>query len=600
MNLVDKLNSDKTIEETIHYESNSSSTQGRILDHANTTSGKSNEIKKCLAFPPAVDTTPQPFDLMEFAKQETLYNQAAIRLAKSRQGIKKLREEQEIEYGLNQLRYQLDFRNTIPLPETPYVDTPFPLRNLPDQAVRLVSEVADSLQVPKEAVIPALFGALFIASQGKFVVEVKSCYQEPVTGYIIVTMPSGSRKSAIVNWFRKPINKIEADLQINFYSNTTSRKCESEALLAIKKKLKSKIIKNLDVESPDDIEVAMKQLGRQLGIIELKVKQSKARPKLLIDSPTLKELFLEMVRQGEAIGIFEAEGGIWKHRIRSSEDDILLKGYTMEPSGYETTKVSATMQSPCLAICTYVQENITKKLYSNDELKYDGLLPRILHVFVPTNHEYRDYNPRDVSPEMVKMYSDKIHSLISIQRPAGQKGERTSHVLKLTNEARTLWQNYTSQIAERIASGVFKDFESFGEKLAGHAVRLASALHLLKYDVPHDHEIDAATMGGGIAFAEYFAKHASVAFGKSSLQRLEYAKKILQWIDLHGKTEFTGRDAQRGVGHCNIEVINAGMDALVQHGYIGCYRTRNKTYCIVNPKYRFSRSYLWDQLIPLP
>ncbi len=142
-------------------------------------------------------------------------------------------------------------------------------------------------------------------------------------------------------------------------------------------------------------------------------------------------------------------------------------------------------------------------------------------------------------------------------------------------------------IRKKISAGYFQDFEAFGEKLAGHAVRLAGALHLLKYDVPHDHEIDAATIDGGIALAEFFAKHASVAFDKSHLQGIVYAKKILNWLDHHRKDQFTEREADRGVGHCKIVDIRAGMDVLEKNGFIGRYWTTKRTYCIVNPKYKF-------------
>jgi len=326
-----------------------------------------------------------------------------------------------------------------------------------------------------------------------------------------------------------------------------------------------------------------KKISEKLEILERETQQLQSRPKLLIDSPTSKELSMEMARQGEAIGIFEAEGGIWKHRVRSSDDNIFLKGFTGEPFGDETTAESVTMRKPCLAICNYIQEPVAEKLYSNDALKGDGMLPRILPVFVSKNHGNRAPYPREVSDELVKKYSDKIHSLFSIQRPTGIKGERTYYDLELTGDARKVWQDYANWIANKISAGAFKDFEAFGEKLAGHAVRLAGALHLLKFDVPHDHQIDAATMNAGVNLAEYFANHAYAAFDKDRLQGVKYAKKILKWISLHKETQFTERDAQRGVGHCTIADIRAGMDVLEKHGYIGRYVTKQTTHCIVNP-----------------
>ena len=584
MRLIDKLKSDKTFEETTYYGSNNSGSQGRVSDDANATSGRNNEIKTGPPVPIIVDLI-QPWEL---AKQETKRNRIITGLYNSRDKLSKLEEKRTLENHLNQLRYNMSFRDIIPLPEGLEVDTPFPLEIFPDLAVRLISAIAHSLQVRIEAVAPALLGATFIGARGNYVIEVKSDYQEALTGYIIVTIPSGGRKSAIVDFFRKPINDHEAKLQNDFHGNATSRKSYHEASVAIKRKVKSKIIAELDLESSDGIKDATMQLSKKLEIIDREDQQLKARPKLLIDRPTSKGLSLEMARQGEAIGIMEPEGGILKHRIRSSDDDIYLKGYTGESYGDETTTGSVNMRRPCLAICIYVQEPVAEELYSNDALKGDGFLARFLPVFVSKKHGDRDHNPTDVSDELLTKYSKKFRSLFSIQRPTGQKGERTVHVIKLIPEARKSWQEYATRIARRISAGYFQDCEAFGEKLAGHAVRLAGALHLLKYDVPHEHQIDAATMDGGIALAEFFAKHASVAFDKSYLQGIKHAKKILKWIDKHGIAQFNARDAQHGINRCTIVDIRAGLDVLERNGFIGCIYTTKSIHCVVNPNYKYN------------
>lgn len=388
MNLIDKLKSDKTIEETVHYGNNSSGTQGSVFNDSYVTSDRNNEIEKRPLLPLTAEAIQPPLNPMELAQQELKDNRLVLGVVKTRDELRKLEEKNALEYGLNQLRYEMGFRNIIPIPEGPGVVTSFPLESFPDWAARLVSKIAQSLQVPIEAVAPALIGAMLIGARGNYVIEVKKDYQELLTAFIVVVMVSGGRKSAIVNYFRKIFNEIEAARQIDFDVNATSRKSSREALIAIKRKVKSKILAKVDFESLDEIKDATKQLGETLEIIERETQQLKYRPKLLIDSPTSKELSMEMARQDEAIGIFEAEGGIWKHRVRPSEDNIYLKGFTGEPFGDETTAGSVNMRRPCLSICTYVQGVVAEKLYSNDALKCDGLLPRILPVFVSSNHGY--------------------------------------------------------------------------------------------------------------------------------------------------------------------------------------------------------------------
>ena len=519
---------------------------------------------------------------------ETIQNKIFTGYYNSIKGVRKVLEEQELEYRLNQLRWDMSSKGITPLQEKLSVATPFPLKILPDWAVSLVSELAHSLRVKIEAVAPALLGATFIGARGNYVIKVKNDYQEPLTEYIIVTIPSGGRKSAIVDFFRKPINALEAELQIDFDKNPTSGKSYREALAAVKGQVKSKKIPKHYLESSKGIIKGAQELSEKLEIIDRENQKLKARPKLLIDSPTSKRLSLEMKQQDESIGIFEAEGSILKHRIRPSENNIYLKGYTMEPFGDETIANSVNMQGPCLAICIYEQDSITEKLYTNDALKFDGFLPRFLPVFVSKDHGDIDHNPSDVSEELIERYSDKIRSLLRIQRPIGHKGDRTCHVLELNDEAQESWRDYKNLIAGKIRAGFFQDFEAFGEKLAGHAVRLAGALHLLKYDIPHDHEIDAETMAGGIALAEYFAEHAVVAFDKNYLQGILYAKKILQWIDNHREPIFPQRKAQRGIHGSKKVEIKPGMDVLEKNGFIIRFYTTQTTYWIVNPKYSFN------------
>jgi hypothetical protein len=72
------------------------------------------------------------------------------------------------------------------------------------------------VDVPCEYVAPAFLGAVFVAALGNFKIGVKSSYEEALTEYILVSMPSGSRKSAIVKILREPFDEFERRLQTQF------------------------------------------------------------------------------------------------------------------------------------------------------------------------------------------------------------------------------------------------------------------------------------------------------------------------------------------------------------------------------------------------
>ena len=326
MGLIEDLKSDKTIVKTTLYNSNSSGTHGSVSNDANATSARNNDV------PIIVD----PIQPWELAQQETRRNRIVTRLFNSRNELSKVAKKQDLENRLSQIRYELGFKDIIALQEKLSVSTPVPLEIFTDWAVSLVTEIAHSLQVKIEAVVPALLGAIFIGARGNYVIKVNNNYQEPLTEYIIITMQSGGGKSAIVNFFRKPINDHEAELQFDFDANATIRKINREVLDSIKRKVISKGTAKLYLEPPEKIILFSQVLSEKLESVVGEIQQLKARPKLLTDSPTSKKLSMDMAQNGESIGIFEAEGGIWKHRLRPSDDNIYLKGYTMEPFGDET------------------------------------------------------------------------------------------------------------------------------------------------------------------------------------------------------------------------------------------------------------------------
>src|SRR3546814_3427395 len=99
---------------------------------------------------------------------------------------------------------------------------------------------------------------------------------------------------------------------------------------------------------------------------------------LLIDVTTFEALAFEMELQDEALGVFEAEGGIWKCQLRSNRDDILLKAYTAEAFASDTrTQGAVHLQAPVAAICNLVQPNVFNSIYCDANLVEHGLIPRV-------------------------------------------------------------------------------------------------------------------------------------------------------------------------------------------------------------------------------
>jgi len=532
----------------------------------------------------------QQLQMVNSMKSEMSVNNLVSGLVRSRKARSEIEDQMNDDQQMNWLRQRLMTRDIEPLKDGLYVDEPFPVDALPEKASSLIKSVTQNLQVSQAAVGMALLGAIAIAARGNYKIEVKNGYLEALTAWFLVGLPSGERKSAIIGFFREIFDVIEGEQQIEFNRNFKKNNLKREALLKIKRSLQNQAIKDAvkDGINPERSIFLAEDLAEEFEPIEAalnSVNQKKTR--FLIDSPTLKELAMAMSRQQETIGIFEPEGGIWKHRLRAN-DDILLKSYDMEPFGDETnTADSVVLTMPCLAVCSFMQSGVAAKLYNNETLKDHGLPQRISPAFPPPMAGLRHSDPIDVNEKDIKWYETKIRRLLSLPRPDGEPGERTLHIIKLNPKGLVLYKEFSREINNRILSGEFQEMQAFANKLPGHALRYTGLVHLIKHNDPHRHQIDASSMAAGIALARFFLVHAKAAFDPDRVKGQEYANKILKWADRHTRQRFTAQDANRGVGHCNINDIKKGLMVLEAHGYLGLYFTKTSIFCVVNPRYTF-------------
>ena len=493
---------------------------------------------------------------------------------------------------LDAVRYQLSQRPVYPLPQSPAVQAPLPIHRLPQSARDLVTSSASTIGVHPEIALACLFAAVFIAARGNFRVRLADNHTEALTEYILVSAPSGQRKSAIVEFFRAVLISVQAEMQAAYIENGSVN--DRNILNAAVKKAEAAFADQLQKKTAElgAVDLARAALADDLKAIESLRKSARdcpSLPRLLVDTSTPEALAFEMTVQGEAIGIFEAEGGIWKNRLPSSRDDIVLKAYTGEPFASDTrTQGAVRLQSPIAAICNLVQPNVFNAVYTNTDLVEHGLVPRVLPLIAPSWTPLEIPLVSEVPIHLADWYEKLIRDLLKIQRPAGQDGMRTIHTLDVSTEAKAEFDRF-SQYCRGLYVASAHDgaggYQAFLNKLPGHAVRLAGAVHLMKCPSPQNHPIDAESMQCGTAFADYFRLHAHAAFDESTRDGVSHAPLILKWLRRHRHLNFTERLALRGVGSNRHKVfqVRAGLDVLSRHGYVqGAYISKGLIY-VTNP-----------------
>jgi hypothetical protein len=214
----------------------------------------------------------------------------------------------------------------------------------------------------------------------------------------------------------------------------------------------------------------------------------------------------------------------------------------------------------------------------------------MLPVFLPARRAEQMSFPTDIPPDSLDWYGGLVRRLLSIRRPAAAENDRTFHILGLSSEARARIGHYGRNIARQIDDGRFESYRAFGSKLAGHAARLAGAIHLMTHIEPQSEEITDRSMHAGIEWANFFRVHAEAAFTPEARDGIACALKIYKWMKREGRWTFPERDAQRGIrsNTHSIAQTRAGIDELARGNYLRRCITGKGAICVVHP-----RAYEW-------
>lgn len=538
------------------------------------------DVKEPSASPPPEMN--QPYDVAAITSRLNLIHRHRAAVEKEQEYALEYHDKMQIQGIQN---FMLGVR-PIPITDNVNVKISAPVDTLPSKWKLLLIAISVFLNVPIESLISVLFAVFYTTIRGKYRIEVMKDYCEALTEYFIVVMHSGSKKSAIVNIFKSPINKYVEKLQCDYDNKYINKEGRLKIYKNIEKNQIKTCARQIDVNDLSEIDHVIDGIEKSLDPLRRKLIHTLDRPNPFNDSPTMKKLGENLRDQNEFISFIEEEPGFLKNRISPKENTIFLKGYMMESYGSETsTNGSVLLHSPCIACCFYTQPGVASKFYSNIRFQDDGLLPRFLPVYCLDNPTVILDIPQCIDPVLMAMYEQKINSIMDYTWAENGSGRREIEILRLTEDASQEYFRFSQKVSMQTRDGKFDACRAFASKLAGHAVRLAGIIHFLEHDKPRENSIGLSAMRSGIAFAEFYAEHAIFAFNKKQNDSFVYAEKILKWVKRLHISDFEHRDAHRAFGgRCKSEQIEAGIDLLIKNNYLAQYLNyKRKMVYIVNP-----------------
>lgn len=454
------------------------------------------------------------------------------------------------------------------------VGKPFPLGVLPDWLQDFVEQEAEATQTPEDMAAMLGLSAIATAVAGRFEVQVRTGYHEPLNIYTATAMPPGSRKSTVFAAMAKPIYEYEQRQSHKIQGDRIRALDKIEVMTKRHELLRQKAAK---VDDPEDIVQAgleSSELAEEIA----KAKRDAPRPVRITAADVTPEKIAELMSaNGERIALWNAEGGEIFEMMRGryaangrGNVEIYLKGHagdniTVDRKG---SQASINMHNPCLTMAVTVQPSVIRSLADAGMFRDRGLLGRILYSFPASLMGTRKGRTQPVDHSVVIRYEASIQNLLNC------KGDRS--LIKLTSEARESWLKFYDEIEPQLSEdAVLGSITDWAGKLPGAVARIAGLLHcgnLAGQPHPSSRRISVETMRQAEKIGRYLLDHALVAFSIMSRDKSDaVAQKVWRCITRLEESEVSERDVFQKVKGGIVRTtsdVRAALVNLASRGYV--------------------------------
>lgn len=460
-------------------------------------------------------------------------------------------------------------------PEPTPLDTvgplpPFPVDALPGWLRDMVSAVATSTQTPADLAGTLGLGILALCGAGKFRVQVKQDWTEPLNLYTVCSLLPGCRKSAVFSILTEPLLSWERAEAERLGPEIAKARADYEIRKQHLEELKGRAAKAKDPTERAKLTAEAQDEAAALASAELPT-----LPQLWTDDATPEKLPGLLSAQGGRIGILSAEGHAFEMAAGLYSDgngnlNVYLKGHAGDALRVDRIgRPPDYVERPALTVALCVQPDVIESLSRSPGFRGRGLLGRFLYSLPVSPLGSRDVDPPAIPPEILAAYHQNVNALLSLPWTQGASGQRCACPLNLSLEARALLLDFLKELEPKLAAGgELGSMTDWAGKLAGAVARMAAGFHIAENRVdPRQIPISAEAVAAGIELARYFTAHAKAAFSLMGADpAVELAKRVLAWIARKGCRDFARRDVIRILG--NAPEVDAALALLVESDFL--------------------------------
>lgn len=397
-------------------------------------------------------------------------------------------------------------------------------------------------------------------------------YLEPLSLWTLTALPSGSRKTAVINalaaplveWEKRERDRLRSDLARVFAAREVAEK-RIERLKADAAKAKTREAR---AQIQEEIQRERDEIPAELFA-----------PRLFTGDVTAERLQQLLVEQDERMTVLTDEGGIFQimagqYSGGAASLDVFLQGHSGTAIRVDRAGRLAHIDRPALSFGLALQPGVLADVAKSARFRDTGLLARFLYVIPRSNVGQRDVRARNSIPaETRTAWKGLIDSLLdSMRRPIG-----TPALLTLDTEAREVWLKFADYVERNQGDGRrWEHMTDWTAKLPGAAARIAALLQLAVGGTSAV-TVGADSMTRAVSLCRLLAAHAEAAFRLMGAAIGEGdALALLRWIQATRVAEFTQHEAHKALeGRFRIvDRLRAAARVLQDWNALGPMQTR--------------------------
>jgi replicative DNA helicase len=470
---------------------------------------------------------------------------------------------------------ELEWEMPVPLLTHP-APPAFPLDALSlwarEWVVEISAEKGASPDIGANLLLAVVSGALARDVQ----VSPRPGWYEPTNLFEITGLAPGQRKTLVFKEALRPVRTLERRRIIDHTENARAA--------ALAQQLFEKHERDLlrEASPEDEIEALLARLGERPP-------DPGPAPRLLTEDVTPEKLAALIGDHGRII-VASDEGSALVENLAGryyahggSSWDLFNKAHAGSDFVVDRKgSPSVIVFDPALTIAITTQPTLLRSIASKRDVGERGVLARPLYSL--PRPVFADGPTPQARQSVLDQYGRRITNLFSDvpELQIDEDGHPRPAILQFAVDARVefeRWEQTINDERQRLGEDEDGDGLVLGwiSKLAGHTARLAAVLHAASHwtnGSAATTTIDLETTRRAIAIADYFWKHALIAFGlMGELPVQKRARSILRWLRTRGLEQTTVRDIHRSRGRgTTAEQVRDALRLLEDHGYVRLQR----------------------------